>query len=82
MGSLKDNISQEKTVTLSTTDIYMLNNIHNIVQSELDRLQQVIASSFLQHIAVEKFGCNGDDNLQFSYDPSKESDNLTIRIME
>lgn len=82
MGDLKNNLSTDKTVSLSATDIHLLDYIHATIQSDLDRLQQQVASGFLQHLAVTKFGFSADQNLQFNFDPAKEEDNLTIKVVE
>lgn len=79
MSGLKDSLNKKsKTVTISADDKAVLVYMHQFLQTELDMLQQRMAARFLNYLATEKFGFDGNADLRFNYDPEKEVDNLTI----
>lgn len=78
---LKDDLnskSQTNTFTLSTEDVQFLAHINQYLQSQLDAIQQHIAAAYLNRIVVDKFKMPAGKDYRFNFDPSKESDNLTV----
>lgn len=80
MGTLKDslNLNESETVTLSRAEIQFLQQTAAFMQQELDRLQQAIATEYLKKIAVDRYGYNLNDKLEFKLDMKQYANNLEI----
>ena len=79
MDSLKDSLrDSSKTVTLTSSQLNFLSNVHNYVQSQLDILQERLAGAYLNQLAVDEFGMDPKKDFIFDFHPEKEHDNLTI----
>jgi hypothetical protein len=83
--SLNDNQPQggvagpSQTFTLSKEDVQFLAHINAYLQAQLDAIQQHMAASYLNRIAADKFGYAPGKDLRFNFDPTKDTDNLTIQ---
>lgn len=77
MGKLKDQLDKNK-FTLTASEIDHLQRMAFSFQQSLDLLQQNAAASFLNQVAISRFGFDPKDELRFDLDMSKSKDNLTI----
>lgn len=80
MGKIKDNLNsgRTRTVTLEKSELEYMQQMHDLVQAELDRVQNVMAANFLRYIAVNKHEYAPACDLRFNLDPTKAEDNLEI----
>lgn len=78
--SLKDDLDLEnqQIFTLSQSELEFLTSIAKTMQEELDRVQQIVATAYLQHVASNRFEYGLHDKLEFKLDMQKYHNNLTI----
>ena len=79
--ALKDEKSAEKTFTLTKYEMDTLLNYRTIATQQLDQMLQQITVLNLHNIAIERFGYDPQDKLEFNVDVEKAEDNLKIKAI-